>query len=248
MDAPLDPIEVRVLGALAEKALATPDAYPLSLNALRAACNQKTARDPVMALSEDDVAAALDRLLRRGLAGTSSGAGSRVAKYRHLLDHAFGLDEAELAALAVLMLRGPQTAGEVRTRTGRMYGFASLDEAEGGSAGVSLGARNRWPRSFRFSPAGRSRASPTSSAGRWRSSRRRRPRRPSRRPCVPPALGGTGLRRWRGASRPWRLSFRRCARRSPISAGSSSERGSGGWFGCDVTVAPGRAILCRLTG
>ncbi len=126
----LDPAEVRVLGALAEKALATPDAYPLSLNALTAACNQKTARDPVMALSQDEVAATLDRLLRRGLAGTSSGAGSRVAKYRHLLDHAFELDEGETAALAVLMLRGPQTAGEVRARTGRMHAFASLDAAE----------------------------------------------------------------------------------------------------------------------
>lgn len=126
----LDPVEVRVVGALAEKALATPDAYPLSLNALVAACNQKTGREPVMALAEDEVAQALDRLLRQGLAGTTGGAGSRVEKYRHLLDHAFGLDVPEVAALAVLLLRGPQTVGEVRGRTGRLYAFESLEEAE----------------------------------------------------------------------------------------------------------------------
>lgn len=126
----LDPVEIRVVGALAEKALATPDYYPLSLNALVTACNQKTGREPVMELSEDEAARALDRLIRQGLAGTTGGAGSRVEKYRHLLDHAFGLGAAELAALAVLLLRGPQTVGEVRGRTGRLYEFESLDEAE----------------------------------------------------------------------------------------------------------------------
>lgn len=126
----LDPVEIRVVGALAEKALATPDSYPMSLNALVAACNQKTGRDPVMDLAEPDVARALDGLTRKGLAGTTSGAGSRVAKYRHLLDHRFDLDAPELAALAVLMLRGPQTVGEVKGRTGRLYGFESLEEAE----------------------------------------------------------------------------------------------------------------------
>lgn len=126
----LDPVEVRVVGALAEKALATPDHYPLSLNSLVSACNQKTGRDPVMDLGENDVAHALDRLMRKHLVGTSSGARSRVAKYRHLLDHHFGLDEAGVAALAVLLLRGPQTVGEVRSRTGRLHEFASLDEAE----------------------------------------------------------------------------------------------------------------------
>jgi uncharacterized protein len=127
---PLSPVEVRVLGALAEKALATPDAYPLSLNALVAACNQKTAREPVMDLSEAEVARALDDLTRLRLAGTSTGAGSRVEKYRHLLDHAFGLDRAGQAALGVLLLRGFQTAGEVRARTGRMFPFETLEEAE----------------------------------------------------------------------------------------------------------------------
>ena len=126
----LDPAEIRVVGALAEKALATPDYYPMSLNSLVAACNQKTGRDPVMDLSEHEVARALDSLTRKGLAGTTSGAGSRVAKYRHLLDHRFDLDTPEVAALAVLLLRGPQTVGEVKSRTGRLYAFESLDEAE----------------------------------------------------------------------------------------------------------------------
>ncbi|MEM1041249.1 MAG: DUF480 domain-containing protein [Bacteroidota bacterium] len=130
MDTPLDPAEVRVVGALAEKALATPDYYPMTLNALVAACNQKTGRDPVMDLDGHAVATALDSLIRRGLAGTSDRAGSRSTKYRHLLDHHFGLGEAGVAALAVLMLRGPQTAGEVRGRTGRMHAFASLEVAE----------------------------------------------------------------------------------------------------------------------
>lgn len=130
MDLTLDPAEVRVVGALAEKALATPDYYPMTLNALAAACNQKTGRDPVMDLAEPDVARALDSLTRKGLAGTTSGAGSRVAKYRHLLDHQFELDTSEVAALAVLLLRGPQTVGEVKGRTGRLYAFESLEEAE----------------------------------------------------------------------------------------------------------------------
>ncbi len=130
MDTPLDAVEVRVVSALAEKALATPDYYPMTLNSLIAACNQKTGRDPVMDLDEHAVAAALDSLMRRGLAGTSEGVGSRVTKYRHLLNHHLGLDEASGAALAVLMLRGPQTVGEVRGRTGRMHEFASLEVAE----------------------------------------------------------------------------------------------------------------------
>jgi uncharacterized protein YceH (UPF0502 family) len=130
MDLTLDPIECRAVGALAEKALATPDYYPMTLNSLVAACNQKTGREPVMELDDDQVARALDHLMRLGLAGTSEGAGSRVTKYRHLLDHHFGLDEAGTAALAVLLLRGPQTVGEVRGRTGRMHEFDSLEDAE----------------------------------------------------------------------------------------------------------------------
>ena len=126
----LDATEVRVAGALVEKALATPDAYPLSLNALVAACNQKTARDPVVDYSERDVTAALDRLGRRGLVGTTSGAGHRVAKFRHNLDRALDLSHRELAALAVLLLRGPQTPGEVRARAGRMVDFEGTEAAE----------------------------------------------------------------------------------------------------------------------
>lgn len=134
---PLSPVEARALGALVEKALATPEYYPMSLNALVSACNQKTAREPVMDLSEHDVAAALEQLMRRRLAGTSSGAGARVTKYRHNLDHALGLSRPELAVLAVLMLRGPQTAGEVRARVGRMHTFETLSEAELTLAGLA---------------------------------------------------------------------------------------------------------------
>lgn len=126
----LDPVETRVAGALVEKALTTPDSYPLTLNSLVSACNQRSSRDPVMDLSEREVKEAVDRLMRRGLVGTASGAGHRVAKFRHALDHALDLSRRELAALAVLMLRGPQTSGEIRTRTGRMADFASVDDAE----------------------------------------------------------------------------------------------------------------------
>ena len=128
---PLDPVEARVLGVLLEKSLATPDYYPLSLAALVTGCNQKTNRDPVMALSERDAAQAVARLIRMGLAGTSGGAGSRVEKYRHALAEKLGLDESRQAALAVLLLRGMQTAGEVRQRSGRLYAFSSVAEAEG---------------------------------------------------------------------------------------------------------------------
>ena len=126
----LDPIETRVAGALAEKALATPDHYPLTLNSLVAACNQKSSRDPVTAYSEREVRDAAERLMRRGLAGTTAGAGHRVAKFRHTLDRALDLSRRELAALVVLMLRGPQTPGEIRTRTSRLADFASVDDAE----------------------------------------------------------------------------------------------------------------------
>lgn len=126
----LDPTEVRVAGALAEKALATPDQYPMSLSGLRAACNQKTSRDPVTALSEREVSDAVERLMRRGLAGTSTGTSHRVTKFRHMLDRALGLSARELATLAVLMLRGPQTAGELRSRTGRLADFASVDDVD----------------------------------------------------------------------------------------------------------------------
>jgi uncharacterized protein YceH (UPF0502 family) len=124
--------EIRVLGCLVEKQRLTPDAYPLSLNSLRLACNQATSRDPVVDYDEATVRDALARLGRRRFTRLASGAGSRAAKYRHLLDEALGLPLAELALLAVLMLRGPQTPGELRQRTERMHRFpdqAALQEA-----------------------------------------------------------------------------------------------------------------------
>lgn len=124
----LDPVEVRVLGCLLEKQRTTPDAYPLSLNALRLACNQSTSRDPVVDYDEFTIRKALDGLARRGWTRLASGAGSRTAKYRQLFDEAVGVDAAEVAVLAVLMLRGPQTLGELKQRTERMHYFPSLDD------------------------------------------------------------------------------------------------------------------------
>jgi uncharacterized protein len=123
MDA--DPVEIRVLGCLIEKQRTTPDQYPLSLNALRLACNQATSRDPVMTLEEPEIRVALERLSRRGWVRLTSGPGSRAAKYRHLFDDALLLDDAEISTLAVLMLRGPQTAAEIRQRSERLYGFGA---------------------------------------------------------------------------------------------------------------------------
>jgi len=119
--------EVRVLGCLLEKQRTTPDAYPLSLNALRLACNQSTNREPVVDYADGEIREALYRLERRGLVRLASGAGSRAAKYRHLLAEALPMDEAERAILCVLMLRGPQTPGELKQRSERMHPFAGLD-------------------------------------------------------------------------------------------------------------------------
>ncbi|HEU5211854.1 MAG TPA: YceH family protein [Gaiellaceae bacterium] len=123
-----DAAELRVLGCLIEKQRTTPDVYPLSLNSLRLACNQATNREPVVDYDEPTIREALDRLSRRRWARLASGPGSRAVKYRHLLDEALGLSAPELSVLAVLMLRGPQTPGELRTRTERLYPFASSDE------------------------------------------------------------------------------------------------------------------------
>ncbi len=122
--------EVRVLGCLIEKQRTTPDQYPLTLNALRNACNQTTNRDPVVDYSEDTIRRALERLIHRGWVRNASWAGSRAMKYRHLLDKQLNLDERSLALLAVLMLRGPQTAAELRQRSERLYRFASPEEVE----------------------------------------------------------------------------------------------------------------------
>jgi len=120
--------EVRVLGSLIEKQRTTPDAYPLSLNALRLACNQATNRDPVVDYDDAVLRDALHRLQRRGLTRLASGAGSRAAKYRHLLAEALPMDPAEQAVMCVLMLRGPQTPGELKQRAERMHSFPELGD------------------------------------------------------------------------------------------------------------------------
>jgi len=121
-------IETRVLGSLIEKDITTPDYYPLSLNALVNACNQKNNRDPVMSLDQQTVRDALTTLQEQRLAGPASGADSRVAKYEHRLQEVFNFDRREIALVCVLLLRGPQTPGELRSRTDRMYHFETLDD------------------------------------------------------------------------------------------------------------------------
>lgn len=123
----LDAAEVRVLGCLAEKDLATPAYYPLSLHALAAACNQKSNREPVVQYEESDVLAALHQLEQKGWVSSVVERGSRVAKYHHRLVELLGLGRPEQAVLTVLLLRGPQTAGELRARTERLYDFSDLD-------------------------------------------------------------------------------------------------------------------------
>jgi uncharacterized protein YceH (UPF0502 family) len=129
METVLNEVEVRVLGCLIEKEMTTPEYYPLSLNALTNACNQKSNRDPVMSLAEEDVVRALNRLRFNQLT-VVSGESSRVAKYRHLLAENLGLVPAELAVVCELLVRGPQTVGELRTRCERMHHFADLAEVE----------------------------------------------------------------------------------------------------------------------
>jgi uncharacterized protein YceH (UPF0502 family) len=126
----LDPVEIRVLAVLAEKEALTPDAYPLSLNALSNGCNQLSSRDPVMSLSEQDVQQTLQRLMDRKLVTEVRQAGARVAKYEHRMRVKWSLEQDKLAALAILMLRGPQTAGEIRSRSGRLHEFSTVAEAE----------------------------------------------------------------------------------------------------------------------
>jgi uncharacterized protein YceH (UPF0502 family) len=126
MDA--DTVEIRVLGCLIEKQRTTPDAYPLSLNSLRLACNQATNRDPLVEYDERQIKSALERMSDRGWTRFASGASSRALKYRHLLDEALGLSDEDLALLAVLMLRGPQTLGELKQRSERLHRFDSLAE------------------------------------------------------------------------------------------------------------------------
>ena len=126
MDA--DAVEIRVLGCLIEKERTTPDVYPLTLNALRSACNQATNRDPVVDYGEPAIRSALARLSQKGWTRLASGPGSRAVKHRHLLDEALSLPGPEISLLAVLMLRGAQTPGELKARTERLHPFSSLEE------------------------------------------------------------------------------------------------------------------------
>ena len=130
MDIRLNEVEARVLGSLIEKDITTPDYYPLSLNALVNACNQKNNRDPVMTLDEETVRQALSGLQGQHLAGPARGADSRVTKYEHRIQEVFNFTRPETAVLCVMLLRGPQTPGELRGRTERMYAFEHLDDVQ----------------------------------------------------------------------------------------------------------------------
>jgi uncharacterized protein YceH (UPF0502 family) len=137
MDALLNETEVRVVGALVEKQVTTPEYYPLTLNALVNACNQISNRDPVVSYDEQTVARALESLRAKNLVYVFYGSDSRVPKYKHMLANIYELSPAELAAMCVLMLRGPQTVGEVRGRTGRLYAFADLAQVEATLEGLA---------------------------------------------------------------------------------------------------------------
>jgi uncharacterized protein YceH (UPF0502 family) len=126
-----DAVEIRVLGCLIEKQRTTPDVYPLTLNALRLACNQATNRDPVVAYDENTIRSGIERLVQRKWATLASWSNRRSMKYRHTLDGALGLSDAEISVLAVLMLRGAQTPGELKTRTERLHSFAGMGELAG---------------------------------------------------------------------------------------------------------------------
>ena len=126
----LNETEVRALGSLVEKQLTTPEYYPMTLNALVAACNQKSNRDPVVSYDESTVTAALDSLRDKNLVYTFHGSTSRVVKYKHMLPNVYELDPAETAVMDVLLLRGPQTVGEIRGRTDRLYDFSGLPEVQ----------------------------------------------------------------------------------------------------------------------
>jgi uncharacterized protein YceH (UPF0502 family) len=180
-----DAVEIRALGCLLEKQRTTPDAYPLTLNGLRLACNQATNRDPVVDYGEAEIRDAMQRLGRRGWARLASGHTTRAIKYRHLLDEALGLGLDELALLCVLMLRGPQTPGELKQRSERLHPFDdlaavqdALDRLAARELAGSLGRRpgqkeERWaqrlggaedPTAAAVSPASRSPAGPPPAA------------------------------------------------------------------------------------
>lgn len=123
----LSPVEIRVLGALMEKSVATPDYYPMTLNGLTAACNQKTSRNPVTNYSEEEIQDALNGLKARSFAATATGGGSRVMKYKHNFGIVYPVSDGALAVMCLLFLRGPQTPGELNTNSGRLYQFSSLE-------------------------------------------------------------------------------------------------------------------------
>lgn len=127
---PLTDVEARVIGSLVEKQLTTPDYYPLTLNALTAACNQKSNRDPVVSYDETTLMGAIDSLRDKNLVYLFYGSGSRTVKYKHMLPSVYDLDNAGVAVVAVLLLRGPQTIGEIRERTGRLHEFGGLNEVQ----------------------------------------------------------------------------------------------------------------------
>jgi uncharacterized protein YceH (UPF0502 family) len=140
----LDPVQIRVLGCLLEKQQTTPDAYPLTLNSLRLACNQATSRDPVVDYDEGTVREAAQRLGERGFTRLTSYHGSRTSKYRHLLDEALGISSDERALLCVLMLRGPQTIGELKQRSERLHSFSELSSVEETLARLTERELGRW--------------------------------------------------------------------------------------------------------
>ena len=130
MSTQLSETEVRVLGSLVEKQLTTPEYYPLTMNALTAACNQKSNRDPVMTLGETEIQSAIDRMRDLNLVYLFYGSGTRTVKYKHMLPSVYELDPAGTAVMTVLMLRGTQTIGEIRDRTGRLFEFRDLNEVQ----------------------------------------------------------------------------------------------------------------------
>jgi len=140
----LDAAQIRVLGCLLEKQQTTPDAYPLTLNSLRLACNQATSRDPVVDYDEATVREAAQKLGQRGFTRLTSYHGSRTSKYRHLLDEALGISPDERALLCVLMLRGPQTLGELKQRSERLHSFPDLKSVEETLTRLTERALGRW--------------------------------------------------------------------------------------------------------
>jgi uncharacterized protein YceH (UPF0502 family) len=128
MSEKLTEIEVRVLGSLVEKQLTTPEYYPLTMNALTAACNQKSNRDPIVSYGETEILAAVDSLREKNLVYLYYGSTSRAVKYKHMIPSVYEIEPPEVAIMAVLMLRGPQTLGEIRERTGRLFEFSGIGE------------------------------------------------------------------------------------------------------------------------